>query len=43
MGVMRPIVHLGTKGDNGRVEGIGGILEAELATGEPYMQSESSV
>ena len=37
MGIVRPIVDLGTKGDNGGVEGIDGILETELTSGEPNL------
>ena len=40
MGIVRPIVDLGTKGDNGGVEGIDGILETELTSGEPHLLSE---
>lgn len=40
MGVVRPIVHLGTKGDNGGIKGIDGILETELTSGEPDLLSE---
>lgn len=40
MRVSCPFVHLGTECDDGRVESIYGILEAELATGEPYLLSK---
>lgn len=35
-----PVVHLSAKGDNGWGEGMDGILEAELTTGESHLLSE---
>lgn len=40
MGIVRPIVYLGTKGDNGGIESIDCILETELTTGELHLLSE---
>ena len=40
MGIVRLIVYLGTKGDNGGIESIDCILETELTTGELHLLSE---
>ena len=40
MGVVRPIVHLGTKCDNCGINDIDGILEAELTSRESNLLSE---
>ena len=40
MGVVHPIVHLGTKGDDCGIKGIDGILEAELTYRESNLLSE---
>ena len=40
MGVVRPIVHLGTKGDDCGIKGIDGILETELTSRKSNLLSE---
>jgi len=40
MRVSCPVIYIGTECDDGGVQGIDGILETELATGEPYLLSE---